>query len=189
MVGIYKITNPKGRVYIGQSIDLEKRYQHYKSGTVESQIRIYQSIKKYGWQNHNWEIICECEESVLNQLERKYQEEYKSVEHGLNCRYTETKDKSGKLSEETKQRMRKPKSPRSEEHCKKLSEIAKNRKPSEETKRKTSESLRGIIRSEETKSKLSDKAKQRKKVTCPHCNKIGNPGNMAMWHLDKCKNK
>ena len=25
MVGIYKITNPKGKIYIGQSVDLDKR--------------------------------------------------------------------------------------------------------------------------------------------------------------------
>jgi len=25
------------------------------------------------------------------------------------------------------------------------------------------------------------------KVKCPHCNKRGNPGNMARWHFDKCK--
>ena len=29
LTGIYKITNPKGRVYIGQAIDIVKRFYHY----------------------------------------------------------------------------------------------------------------------------------------------------------------
>ena len=28
--GIYKITNPNGKVYIGQSIDIDKRWNKYK---------------------------------------------------------------------------------------------------------------------------------------------------------------
>lgn len=31
MVGIYKITNPKGRIYIGQSVNIEQRKQNYKN--------------------------------------------------------------------------------------------------------------------------------------------------------------
>lgn len=31
MIGIYKITNPNGKVYIGQSIDLERRLYYYKN--------------------------------------------------------------------------------------------------------------------------------------------------------------
>jgi excinuclease UvrABC nuclease subunit len=30
MVGIYKITNPNGKVYIGQAINIDKRIQKYK---------------------------------------------------------------------------------------------------------------------------------------------------------------
>lgn len=190
MVGIYKITNPNGKVYIGQSVDLDDRRKDYTRGGNKSQTRLYNSIRKYGWESHSWEILCECELNQLNELERHYQELYKAVEHGLNCRYTETNEKSGKLSEETKRRMRRPKSPRSEEHCRKLSEYAKSRSlPSEETKRKTSNTLKGIVRSEDTKKKLSERAKNRTKKTCPHCGKIGDPGLMVLWHFDKCRKK
>lgn len=37
------------------------------------------------------------------------------------------------------------------------------------------------------KKKLSDKAKQREKVVCPHCEKIGSISQMKQWHFDKCK--
>lgn len=29
--GIYKLTSPSGKVYIGQSINLKNRFRHYKS--------------------------------------------------------------------------------------------------------------------------------------------------------------
>ena len=29
MIGIYKITSPSGKVYIGQSIDIERRWKKY----------------------------------------------------------------------------------------------------------------------------------------------------------------
>jgi len=30
MIGIYKITSPSNKVYIGQSINIEKRFKSYK---------------------------------------------------------------------------------------------------------------------------------------------------------------
>ena len=41
IVGIYKITNPKGRVYIGRSIDVAKRKNRYKNSGCKTQTRIY----------------------------------------------------------------------------------------------------------------------------------------------------
>jgi group I intron endonuclease len=61
MVGIYKITNPKGKIYIGQSININKRKSAYKC--IDKRImgpKIYNSIRKYGWENHTFEIIEEC---------------------------------------------------------------------------------------------------------------------------------
>ncbi len=55
--GIYKITNPKGRVYIGQSVDVRQRVYRYKMGHCESQSRLHRSILKYGWDKHKFEII------------------------------------------------------------------------------------------------------------------------------------
>ena len=61
MVGIYKITNPKGKIYIGQSININKRKYAYKC--IDKRImgpKIYNSIQKYGWKNHVFELIEEC---------------------------------------------------------------------------------------------------------------------------------
>ena len=54
MIGIYKITSPTGKVYIGQSIEIEKRWMRYKNITksVKKQPAIYNSLLKYGSENH-----------------------------------------------------------------------------------------------------------------------------------------
>lgn len=107
MIGIYKITSPSGKVYIGQSIDLEKRYYIYSINSCNTQIRLHNSIKKYGFHNHKFEILEECLESELNIKERYYQEFYNVIgKNGLNCRLTKTNDKSGKLSQITIDKMK-----------------------------------------------------------------------------------
>lgn len=103
MIGIYKITSPKGKIYIGQSIDIYKRFRTYKSLSCKSQTILYRSFLKYGVENHNFEIIIECSASEMNDLERYYQDLYSAMgKNGLNCKLTKTNDRSGKHSEETK---------------------------------------------------------------------------------------
>jgi group I intron endonuclease len=103
MVGIYKITNQKELVYIGQSVNLEKRLNSYKRLYVKNKglIKLYRSLIKYGVENHTFEIIEECNIDLLNERERYWQEFFDCVENGLNCRLTKSSDKSGKLSKET----------------------------------------------------------------------------------------
>lgn len=108
MIGIYKITNPKGKVYIGQSVELEKRLNYYKYFNCKNQTKLYNSFKKYGVENHIFEIITLCYEEQLNIFERDFQESYDVLGvNGLNCKLTTTDDKSGKQSEETKLKIKK----------------------------------------------------------------------------------
>ena len=49
MIGIYKITNPKGKIYIGQSTNIEERWEKghkYSSGWG---VKLKNSLNKYGW--------------------------------------------------------------------------------------------------------------------------------------------
>jgi group I intron endonuclease len=104
MIGIYKITSPTNRIYIGQSVDIEKRFKSYKKMYQKNsgQTRLYRSFLKHGVNNHIFEIICICDESELNVKERYYQDFFECIsKKGLNCRLTKTNDKSGKVSEET----------------------------------------------------------------------------------------
>ena len=70
MVGIYKITNPKGRSYIGQSVNINNRKYAYMAinrrniGPI-----IANSLDKYGWENHKFDIIEECSIEQLHKRE------------------------------------------------------------------------------------------------------------------------
>ena len=75
MIGIYKITNPKGKIYIGQSVNIEKRWNRYKNLIPKDcigQPLIYRSLIKYGVKNHIFEIIELCNKEELNKLESYY---------------------------------------------------------------------------------------------------------------------
>ena len=105
MVGIYKITSPSNRIYIGQSINIETRFSRYKSKDCKSQTILYNSFVKYGVENHKFEIITLCYEEQLNEFERDFQEAYNVIgKNGLNCMLTKTTDKSGQVSESFRQK-------------------------------------------------------------------------------------
>ena len=64
MTTIYKITNPKGKVYVGQTTNYRKRLNHYRILHCKRQQKLYNSLHKYGFNNHVFEIIEEVETSV-----------------------------------------------------------------------------------------------------------------------------
>lgn len=125
---IYKITSPSDKVYIGQTVNLNKRFNKYNNLHCKGQVKLYNSFKKYGVNNHIFVVICEVSQSELNDIERYYQDYYNSVEKGLNCRLTKSNDKSGSLSLETRN---------------KLSKAAIGKKMSKEARVKMSESKLG----------------------------------------------
>ena len=154
MVGIYKITNPKGRVYVGQSVDIERRFGYYKGVQNKAyQVRLNSSFSKYGIDNHKFEILEECEVSELNDKERYYQDLYDVLgSKGLNCRLTTSSDKSGVLSIETRTKLsRKP----SEETRAKLRIACIDRVFSKETRLKISQANKGKTRTETQKENHS----------------------------------
>jgi len=82
MKGIYKITNPHGEVYIGQSINIERRFQEYKKLRCREQRLIFESLAKYGWLNHKFEILEKCDN--LNEREQYWINKFDSNINGLN---------------------------------------------------------------------------------------------------------
>jgi group I intron endonuclease len=71
MMAVYKITNPKGAVYVGSTINVVQRKNHYRFGN-KNQTKIYRSIMKYGWINHKFEILEECSRDKLRERELYY---------------------------------------------------------------------------------------------------------------------
>jgi hypothetical protein len=85
IVGIYKITSPSNRVYVGQSLNIERRFKHYKNlNGVKGQKKVYYSLKKYGYENHTFEVIEECEIDELDFKEKYWIDFYNSCNEGLN---------------------------------------------------------------------------------------------------------
>jgi group I intron endonuclease len=115
-VGIYKITNPKGKIYIGQSTNIENRKIYYMYLKSKSQPKIYESIKKYGWGQHRFDIIEECSIDMLDLKEEEYKTKYVEEFGWGTTLFCRLKDgKGGFDSPETKQKkslahMGKPKS-------------------------------------------------------------------------------
>jgi len=143
-IGIYKITSPSGKIYIGKSENIEVRWRDYKHS--KSQPRLIRSFKKYAIENHFFEIIEECEKEQLNKRERYWQEFYNVVgENGLNCytesintrRRTYTKLSKIKMSEGRKGENNHMYGKKlSQEQCKKISETHKGKIISEAQKNK-----------------------------------------------------
>ena len=86
MIGIYKITSPSGKVYIGLSKNIEARWRGYsiKKKTMPQQRKLYYSFKKYGVENHKFEVLEECKFEELVEKEIYYIKKYNSIEEGLN---------------------------------------------------------------------------------------------------------
>ena len=167
MVGIYKITNPSGRVYIGQSCRIEHRKDQYRRLECKNQIRVYASISKYGWEAHKFEIIHELPQEVaqetLNTYEVLYWEQYRDCK----VRMLNIKDpgSDGRNSQETIDKIAKAlkgnknasgsRSEEFKEKCK-LNRIGK---PSNMLNRKhTKETLDKISKANKGKSAINRKA-------------------------------
>lgn len=170
LVGIYKIVNPKNKVYIGQSWDIEfRKYQHSK---IVSKTFISNSIKKHGWGNHSFDILHtlpkDCSQDILDNYEQIYLDAYRNSGHVvMNLKEAGS---HGKLSESAK---------------KKLSEAAVNKNKgiirSEKTRLLMSMARTGKTASIETRSKQS-LAKMGKKLSEGHKQKMkGRRNNYSPW--------
>jgi group I intron endonuclease len=106
MIGIYKITSPSNKIYIGQSVNIKNRFKQYSRLECKKQTHLYNSFLFYGVVNHKIEIIEQCLENSLNEKERYWQDFYNVIGvNGLNCKLTSTSDKTGLYSNETKMRL------------------------------------------------------------------------------------
>lgn len=93
MVGIYKITNPEGKSYIGLSREIEVRWNSYKNMQFQSNTLLKESFKKYGYLNHIFEVIEEIElfedtygknTAILRKRERYWISKFNTFYDGLN---------------------------------------------------------------------------------------------------------
>jgi group I intron endonuclease len=76
--GIYVIHTPENYIYIGQSINLNRRLKDYtsKSSRIKGQPKIYESIDRLGWDGHHFTILEYCSKELLNERERYWQDKF-----------------------------------------------------------------------------------------------------------------
>jgi hypothetical protein len=103
IIGIYKITSPSNKIYIGQSVNIIDRWQHYERLNCKDQPAIYSSLQKYGFENHKFEIVEECLILELNEKEIYWGNYYNVLSiNGLNCKLGSAR---GICNEKTKQKI------------------------------------------------------------------------------------
>jgi group I intron endonuclease len=178
MIGIYKITSPSGKIYIGQSINIERRFKHYKRLSCKDQVKIYNSLLKYGVDAHIFQVLELCDTKELNNRERHYQDLYDSVTNGLNLLYVKSEHFNGAHSEQSKKKISNSLKGKTftDEHKYKIG-LSNSRRVmsaetkekhrlnrlgrivSIETKQKQSQSRLGYVHSAETKQKIADSLK------------------------------
>jgi group I intron endonuclease len=146
-IGIYKITSPSGKIYIGQSQNINIRWKYsYYNICCKDQIKLYNSLKKYSPKSHIFEILEKCTLEELNEREifwKKYYLKQLGWKKLLFCKLYDIG--GGPLSEEIKDKIRKGNLGR--KHSKKtkikMSKKAKGRKYSLASRKKMSLSKKG----------------------------------------------
>lgn len=104
MVGIYKITSPSGKVYVGQSWDILKRWKQYEQQNgIQNQRKLVHSLKKYGFAAHKFEILdwysAGCNQTVLDRREQLWMDLHREL--GLELLNIREAGSRGKQSDET----------------------------------------------------------------------------------------
>lgn len=109
MIGIYKIQNKvTDKVYIGKSVNIEKRWiQHrcHLNNNVHANDYLQKAWNKYGENGFNFSVLCECEESALDEKEIYYINLYKATDRSYGYNLREGGD-GGAMSQETIEKLR-----------------------------------------------------------------------------------
>lgn len=210
--GIYKIINSlNGKVYVGKSVNIWKRWQSHKDKLVKGvhfNTHLQASYNTHGSIYFTCEVIEECAESDLSEREKYWiiqfnskdnQLGYNKVDGGLggtlNSESLEKMSnslKGRKLSDETKLKISKALKGKSrpQEVKDRISSSKTGQPKTDIHKQKISDSLKGRPLSEETRLKMSlaRKGKPQTIVSCPNCKKQGGTA-MYRWHFERCKQK
>lgn len=91
ITGIYKITNlDNGMCYVGQAVNIAERWkQHIKRGIgaeAPTRNKLYPAMLAIGVENFSFEIVEECDRSLLNEREDYWQEYFKAKEYGYSIK-------------------------------------------------------------------------------------------------------
>ncbi len=187
---VYKITNlHSGKFYYGSSVAARTRLSHHKSRLrrgIHSNTIIQNSWNKHGEGAFSFELVLVC---VDKRDCREQEQRFIDLHHGNKLCMNIAQDAiSGSGTTNANH---------TDEAKRKIGAYQKGRPKSKEQKARTSKSLMGHTVSQETRDKISKTLKARnkanpikyRKVTCPHCGKVGGGPAIKRWHFDNCKLK
>lgn len=159
------------RIYIGSTMYVARRWHEHEYGIKNRRhynLKLQRHCNKYGWEDMVFEIIVQCDRSVLIKTEQMFIDLYKPYFNicpkAGSCFGRSVSDETKrKVSEALAGRKRKP---LSEDHKKKVSEGLKRRPPySEETRQKLSKVNKGKKWSPEIIERMREGCKHRKPIT------------------------
>lgn len=104
---IYKITSPKSKIYIGQTVNIKKRTGEYKRNECPTQRLLHRSINKHGWDTHKMEVILRTDQSNSDEIEKCFIKffncyYYDNPDIGLNLTLGGKSTKGHKMTQEAK---------------------------------------------------------------------------------------
>lgn len=137
---LYRITNKQnGKIYIGQTVQPDKRWSQHRNDAAKPTMVIHHAIKKYGADNFEFEVIAGCKTwEDTNDVETLLVSQYGSlVPNGYNIA-------PGGMN-----------APKTEEWKRKVSQALMGHEVSQETRDKVSKGNTGKVRSEEFKQGVS----------------------------------
>ena len=169
MTGIYMITNLiNGKSYIGQSVDIKRRFWDHRCITHETNRHLKNALRKYGKDSFKYEILEECSQEDLDDREiyyiEKLQPEYNVTPGGQGRK----KRLPESVKEELREKSKKQWADKTEEEKERI--IRKNltgpkvgHAVSEETRRKLREANAGKKQSRETIEKRRQTMQEKKR--------------------------
>ena len=126
---VYMITSPIGRLYIGSTLNFLKRENRYKGYYCKKQTKLYNSLVKYKYENHKFEIIWEGNVSEMYKYETLIGWGFDVLEkENLNLKLPKLGDIYSVVSDETK---------------KKIGNSRRGKKQTQEARDKVSKSKKG----------------------------------------------
>lgn len=163
IAGIYKLTSPSGKIYIGKASNLYVRLNNYINLHCKGQRYLYNALLKYGVDNFKIDILFKTDkkykyiEDLLNAIEIRTIKTFKSTNRDIGYNI-KSGGNGGKHSEETK---------------KLIGNGNRGKKRSEEFKLNVSKRMSETKRSEESNKKRSNSMISKNKVIVIQYNKNG----------------
>lgn len=105
--GVYAVINPKEQIYVGSSNNVKRRLKRHASMYENNSVKLFNSLKKYGVDNHEFIVLEYCRIDILFERERYWGDYFNSLDRqaGLNLMLPGHGDVKTVMSDETKKKI------------------------------------------------------------------------------------